>query len=371
MLPELKPDPVVLLRQLVAIPSVSGEESALAHFCEAFLSAQGFACEHQALPDGRFNLLAVRGQQPRLLLYAHLDTVPADPAWAQDPFELTETGDRLTGLGASDMKGGLAVILSAVASTDAPVRVALGADEEVFSAGAWTLVGSDWCKGLQAVLVPELSIDSESEHLGIGRRGHESFRISVLGSRRHGALTVSPGQSDAIERAAELVLALRDLPLARHPRFGTEALLIRSLEAQAVGFSVPDRCDITLSVLTLPGRAPDALRQQLAALCETYGAVLERCERPTPVPSAYALAADHPLIAHIQQQARQVLGTELPTAFGVSVADENVLATLNLPVLSLAPVGGASHRAGEWVSRASLERVTSLYRQLLESADSD
>ncbi len=374
---QLSPEqtPLELLRQLVAIPSVTGQENALALFCEAYLQTQGFVCERQFLDDGsgRFNLLASRGLNPELLLYAHHDTVPADPDWIQDPFDLTESGDQLLGLGVSDMKGGMAAILSAAASSSRPVRVVLGADEEAWSAGAWQLVNSGWCKGLKAILVPELSIDSEHEHLGIGRRGHESFVITLKGQRRHGAVAASQTDlSPAIERAAELVLALREYALQTHILYQqAEALLIRGIHAQSVGFSLPDTCQIELSVLTLPGRKQNVLLQELTDFIAPYGALIERQLRPTPLASAYAVADDEPLIKQIQMLAQQTLDLDLEPVLGVSVADENVLATLGIPVLSLAPVGGRSHRAGEWLSLRSLERVTALYGAILESLNLD
>ncbi|HEY9842199.1 MAG TPA: M20/M25/M40 family metallo-hydrolase [Candidatus Obscuribacterales bacterium] len=364
----MKPDPVALLEKLVAIPSLTGSEAALACFCEAFLQRHGFACERQYLSgepqSGRFNLLARRGEASEpLLLYAHLDTVAPDPAWEGDPFRLRAVGDRLVGLGASDMKGGLAVILAAAATSTAPLRIALGVDEEAWSAGAWELVHSDWCNELGAILVPELTIDSENEVLGIGRRGHAGYRIVTCGPRQHGAVPLR--EPSAIARASRLALCLETLPLAED-QLGREALVLRAIEARSFDLTVPERCSLELSWLSLPGRSPADFAAALADLLAAEDALLEALPRPTPVPLAYALDPSHPLIAQVQAQARACLGLPLELSFGLSVADENVLASLGLPVLSLAPVGGHSHRAGEWVSAASLARTTGLYRGLID-----
>lgn len=348
-----------LLRKLVAIPSITGYEAELAQYCQDFLRRHGFRCERQPLPDGRWNLLAVRGEANRhLLLYAHLDTVAPDPAWKRDPYKLRAEGDRLIGLGASDMKAGLAVILAAAAATSAPLKLALGVDEEAWSAGAWTLLDSGWCDDVAAVLVPELSIDSEVEHLGLGRRGHAGFEIEVRGGRRHGAVS---GDEPAIERACRLVLALR---AATRP---DEALIVRRIEAGSAEFTVPEQCRLTLSYLTPPGRSGTDLKDDISALAAGFGASVTPLARPTPAPEAYAIPADHVLVEWVQAHAASRLEHQLEPAIGVSVADENVIASRGLPVLSLAPVGGASHRAGEWCSAASLVRTQALYTALIEA----
>ena len=63
---------------------------------------------------------------PRVLLYAHYDVQPADPAaWSSDPFAVVERGGRLFGRGAADDKGAVAVHLAvAAASRDLPVASA-------------------------------------------------------------------------------------------------------------------------------------------------------------------------------------------------------------------------------------------------------
>lgn len=355
--------PVALLRQLIQIPSLTGSEAALAIFCEDFLERHGFVTCRQPVDDSRFNLLAERGGKASLLLYAHLDTVAPAPGWHADPFVLRSEGDQLIGLGSSDMKGGLCAILAAAAASAAPLRIALGVDEEALSAGAWELVNSGWCKGVSAVFVPELTIDSPQEVLGIGRRGHVNYRITTRGPRQHGAIPLQT--PSAIAKACQLALTLEQLPLPEHPQYGREALVLRALQAHSQDLTLPEQCHIDVSWLSLPGRSPEQLEQELQPLLQ--GAELHRQPRSTPVPAAYCLTGSQPLLNWVQNQAQSVLGHSLPTAFGLSVADENVLATLEVPVFSLAPRGARSHQAEEWVSQHSLEQISRLYTTLIEN----
>src|SRR3546814_17631026 len=60
--------------------------------------------------------LAVRGNHRRPFT-GHIDTVPDSPQWSADPHRLRVTDDRTIGLGACDIKGAAAGLLSAAAQT--------------------------------------------------------------------------------------------------------------------------------------------------------------------------------------------------------------------------------------------------------------
>src|SRR5215217_6811838 len=76
------------------------------------------------VPEGpasgpRINLLATRPTgKPVCSLYFHVDTVPAAPGWRRDPFHLARDGERLYGLGTSDMKGTIAAVLLALRAAE-------------------------------------------------------------------------------------------------------------------------------------------------------------------------------------------------------------------------------------------------------------
>lgn len=79
--------------------------------------------------DGCLSLLATRGE-PSLLFNFHIDTVPITDGWTSDPFELIEEGEYLVGLGACDIKGASACMLSAVAQSTGDVALLFSSDEE-------------------------------------------------------------------------------------------------------------------------------------------------------------------------------------------------------------------------------------------------
>ncbi len=102
----MPPDLLTLTADLIAIPSLSLNETAIADFVEARLAERAPSLECIRVGD---NVIARTnsGHERRLLVGGHLDTVPAD----QNENPRIE-GDSLFGLGAADMKGGLAVMLT-------------------------------------------------------------------------------------------------------------------------------------------------------------------------------------------------------------------------------------------------------------------
>lgn len=371
-----------LLETLIAIPSPSGQEAALAVWCENFLQAHGFATRRQYLFDSglkRFNLLAEKGppEYPSLLLYAHLDTVPPASDWAQDPFVLQQAGDILTGLGCSDMKGGLAVILQAAAQAnpqDYCLKIALGVDEEAWSAGAWALVQQEsaWLKPVALVLVPEIAVDAGQITLGLGRRGCLQFDLMLSGHSQHAAVAAASDLPGLPGLASQLMLSGRVYPFFQTQAEASEGIAWLGFSSQRQGLSTPASCQLQLAYFSLPGHSSAQIADEL----QTYfsrlvpaAITLQPVPRPTPPPQAYTVAPEQTCVAWLQHCAVQALGHALPTAVGWSVADENILAeALSAPVLSLAPVGGRSHQAGEWVSLQSLKDLFQIYAQVLAEA---
>ena len=103
-------DAIELLKQLIATPSVSREETRAADLLETRMTKWGLQPRREGnnvwsvCPDYDEN-------RPTLLLNAHIDTVKPVSSWTRDPFAPTIEDDRLYGLGANDCGGGLVSLL--------------------------------------------------------------------------------------------------------------------------------------------------------------------------------------------------------------------------------------------------------------------
>src|SRR5437870_4902547 len=126
-------DPVELARRLIDIPSVSGEEEAVARFLASHLERLGYRVELLEAPTGRPGLVATTGAPPKLVFSTHLDTVPPHFASGEDD-------EYVYGRGACDAKGILAAQLAAAERLRGEGRNDLGllfvVDEERGSVGA-------------------------------------------------------------------------------------------------------------------------------------------------------------------------------------------------------------------------------------------
>ena len=202
---------VTLLRELVRVRSVTGEEGAVAEAVEGAFSERGLEVDTwNASPEEMEPYVDQVGEQPSyenrpnvaglrrgsgggrsLLLNAHIDTVdPGDPAlWTRDPLSGTVEGDLLYGRGSCDMKGGLVTHLTALdALSDlgvelrGDVSVAATVGEENGGLGALSTV----LRGYRA----DAALITEPTRLRLvpAQGGSLVFRLTVSGPSAHAAV---------------------------------------------------------------------------------------------------------------------------------------------------------------------------------------
>ena len=122
---------VKLLCDLIDIPSRTGEEATIAQFFADYMKAQGLDVNYQSISDNRANSIGTikgTGEGPRLIFNGHFDTswvgtkedYPVRGEYDEDLFALepkarVENGF-VYGLGAFNMKGGLAASVAAAAA---------------------------------------------------------------------------------------------------------------------------------------------------------------------------------------------------------------------------------------------------------------
>lgn len=293
---DLTGDVVALTARLVDVPSESHDEGALADLVEQALQAQS----HLALR--RFgNTIVARtdlGRAERVVLGGHLDTVPFHDNL---PHRLTESA--LYGLGACDMKGGVAVALALAASVPAPVRDATFVFYECEEVEARFNGLGRVLELAPELLQADLAILLEPSNAGIeaGCQGTLRVEARITGQRAHSARSWLG--ENAIHAAAPLLERLASY-VPRRPvidgleyREGMTAVGIRGGVA---GNVVPDECVVTVNHRFAPDRseaeALDHVREVLAPfaieLIDSAPAASPGLDRPAAAAFVRAVGAD-------------------------------------------------------------------------------
>jgi len=230
-----------LLRDLVATPSITGQEQRAQSRVRQRLSEMGLEVDswcperadleaHPAFSDDGFPLgdrpvvvARWRGTDPEarsLILNGHIDVVPPgdETAWTDGPWSGAVRHDRLWGRGACDMKGGLAAALTAVAALqkldirprgDVLIESVIG--EETGGAGTLATLIRGYRADAALILEP-----TRMAICPIGA-GALSFRLHVRGRAAHGSVRLE-GIS-AVEKFHKLMVAVEALERRRHAGF--------------------------------------------------------------------------------------------------------------------------------------------------------
>ncbi|MFF9619921.1 succinyl-diaminopimelate desuccinylase [Streptomyces griseosporeus] len=346
--PHLDPtaDVVSLTRALVDIPSESGAEAALADAVERALSA----LPHLVVERVGDSVVARTGlgRAERVVVAGHLDTVPA-----AGNLPARVDGGRVYGLGACDMKGGVAVALRIAAGVTRPCR------DLTFVFYACEEVESDR-NGLRRILAERpglvadagLAILMEPSDAGVeaGCQGILTADVVVRGERAH---TARAWQGvNAAHKAAPVLLRLDEHRAERvmvdglEYREGLSAVAVR---AGVAGNVVPDECVVTVDYRFAPSRSEADAEAYVRGLFPGYEV------RVTEVVPGAAPRLDRVggLVAALGGRPRPKLGW----------TDVARFAALGVPALNYGPGDPTlAHTAGEYVPvahlRACEERLT-------------
>jgi succinyl-diaminopimelate desuccinylase len=268
---DLASDVVALTRALCDLPSVSGDERAIADAVEAALRTYPHL---EVLRDGDAVVARTRlGRGERVVIAGHLDTVPIAanlPTWTTgaDPGDLV-----VHGRGTVDMKGGVAVQLKLAAGVPEPVRdvTYVFYDHEEVEAdlnglGRLARTHPDWLAGDFAVLCEPSGARVEG-----GCQGTVRVEVETTGTAAHSARSWM-GHNAVHDAAAVLAVLVGYTPREVDVdglvyREGLNAVGIRGGIA---GNVIPDRCVVTVNYRFAPDRSLAEAEAHLRALFAGY-----------------------------------------------------------------------------------------------------
>ncbi len=328
--------------ELVDIASESRDEAALAaHVLDAVPGARD-AGDHCVLAG-----VTARGERPLVLLAGHLDTVPAQ---GNRPGRIDRGSGTVHGLGAADMKGGLAVMIELARADPGRRTLDLGfvffPREELPSAESSLTPLLEREAGLRSASLAVV-IEPTANAVQAGCLGNVNARWAFSGVAGHSA---RPWLADnAIHRAATAIAALSEVPMERVDIAGLEYREVASVTRIEGGIAdnvVPDRAVAHVNYRYPPGRSAAAAEARLRSLCEPLGAL----EILGNAPSA-AVPAGNPLLERLR--AAGDLRLE-PKQAWTPVAE---LAAAGVDAVNLGPGDPAhAHRRDEQVAIDALVR---------------
>ncbi len=183
-----------LLRQIVSIRSVVGEDTTAHLWMTARMRELGMTVEHYAVESRRtplvLGVLEGDGTEPGVLFDAHYDTVGAIPGdWSRDPWTAHVEDGVLYGRGAVDSKGSLVAMLAAVealvasgAPRGGPIYFMSDSDGEDSFRGATYMADLGVIDRLGTVI----SAEATSNHaVEIAYPGIATWKITAIGRTAH------------------------------------------------------------------------------------------------------------------------------------------------------------------------------------------
>lgn len=375
---------VAFLQDLVRIPSPSTQEGPLAERMFQEMERLGL---REVRTDRIGNVLGWVGQGdgPVLMLNGHMDTVAlTNPgAWSRDPFGGVVEGKHLYGLGACDMKGGLAAMVYGAYLLR---RTGLPRRGRVVVVG---VVQEEPCEGLGSrVLVeeegvrPDWVVITEPTNLEIvrGQRGRIELQVTVHGRAAH-ASRPELGEN-AIYAAARLVFGLELLSgqLGNDPFLGPGSLAVTEIQSQAASRNaIPDRCSLIIDRrLTLGETEAMVLAEvQRAIAREGVRADVEVVEfqgvsytgyacRARKVFPPWVIEEGHPLVAALVRAVRKQLGRRpRMTAWQFSTEGAYTAGVAGIPTVGFGPGDPAlAHTADEHIAVDDVCAAAEVYAQL-------
>jgi acetylornithine deacetylase/succinyl-diaminopimelate desuccinylase family protein len=269
---------VELSKELIRIPSVTGEEREVVQRARTLLESSGVHVDLRG-PDERPVINAViNPDAERLLAFnGHLDTVPVArlDAWTFDPFDPVVEEGRLYGRGSSDMKASCAVIIHVMELlSEMGLPIAVGAqlvpDEEKGGGHGTRLLIREMDAG--RLRRPDYVVIGEKSNLKvrIAERGSFGFQVRFLGRASHTSAARTEGVN-AIAKASKGVLALEKHIDRFHEWIGYPVLSVNSVKGGVVSNQVPAECVIGVDRRLVIGETAETVVKEVTEALDEAG----------------------------------------------------------------------------------------------------
>ncbi|WP_027454383.1 M20 family metallo-hydrolase [Xylanibacter brevis] len=340
---------VELLKQLIAIPRVSRDETAAANHLEAVMKEWGLAVNRSCN-----NLWVVAGDydesRPTVLLNAHIDTVKPVATWTRDPHQPSVEDGCLYGIGSNDCGGGLVTLLQVFrVMAQRPRNYNL-----VYLASAEEEVSGKNGVEHALPLLPRIDVAIVGEPTGMQPAIAEKG-LMVIDGYAHGVSGHAARNEgvNAIYEALDDLCWLRDYRFTKEsPLLGNTKMTVTQVESGTQHNVIPDQLHFVVDIRTNEYYQ----NEYVFAFLEKH---MKRCElkaRSFRLHSSH-ISETHPLIQRCLQMGMEPFGS--PT-----LSDQ---ALMSFPSFKLGPgQSSRSHSANEFIRIDEIAQAFHTYLQLLD-----
>jgi succinyl-diaminopimelate desuccinylase len=374
-------DPVQLATELIRFPSVTPQDAGAIPFLARALEGLGFTCETVEFiepgTDKVLNLYARLGKTGRNFCFAgHTDVVPPGnrAGWTSDPFAAAQRDGVIIGRGAADMKSAIASFTAAVSRFVASrgrdfggsISLLITGDEEAAAVNGTRKV-LQWLQQrgetLDACVVGEpTSVKTLGDTIKIGRRGSLNGYLTVRGIQGH---TAYPQRADnAAHRLVAMLQALLSAPLDKgSAHFEASNLQISTVDiGNPAANVIPDAARAVFNIRFSDRWTGAKLEDWARAILDKAGG---RYELEIRVSGESFLVPPGEVSRALTEAVKRVTGLTPDLGTGGGTSDARFIQAY-CPVAEFGLVGESAHKVDERASLQDIERLTEIYRNLLE-----
>jgi acetylornithine deacetylase/succinyl-diaminopimelate desuccinylase family protein len=357
-----------LTQELIRINSENppGNEREVAKYIKDFLDDLKIPAEIIEFEANRFDVVSFLGNGDGLMLNGHMDTVPAGDLnkWNYNPFEGKIVNGKIYGRGASDMKGGIASILSAVKNLSKEkfkkkLLLTFVADEEVALKGSEYLIKNkkEIFKDVKYGVIGECT----NLRARIAQKGIVQIKVKFKGKAAHGS---KPERGDnAIYKAVDFVQELRklieQLKKRRNIILGSGTINVGTISGGTKINVVPDFCNVEIDRRIIPGETIDYAVNQIKKIIKKLKlkADIELGNNRLPM----QLNKNLELIRIL----KNITKTKLVGESGYTEA-ELFYRDAGVPCFSFGPgISELAHTVNEYIPIKNLQKATRIYEKII------
>jgi acetylornithine deacetylase len=340
---------IALLKQLIATPSFSKEESQTAEIISSFFEKEGIVFFREQNNVWAFNK-NYDAEKQTLLLNSHHDTVKPNEGWTKNPFEPIVENEKLFGLGSNDAGGALCSLLATFLhfyEKEIPFNLIIAATAEEEISGK---------NGIEMILPKLGKIDCAivgeptQLNLAVAEKGLLVVDCVVHGKSGHAAREEG---ENAIYNAMEIIEWFRNYKFSKISKWlGEIKMNVTLINSGTQHNVIPDKCSFTVDIRVTDEYMHEEVLQILKenVSCE----IIPRSMRIRPS----FIAENHPLFIAGKNLGRNLYGS--PTT-----SDQ---ALLPFPSIKIGPGDSArSHTADEFIFLEEIENGIEIYIQLIEN----